>query len=62
MKKYYLNDHQISEQEALDIKARNMEFLESRDFSLWAKCQFISVVDIDEEPAGVPRTQTPQKH
>lgn len=39
MKKYYVNGQEITEQEA-----RNAEYMSSTDFSLWAKCEFITVV------------------
>lgn len=45
MKKYFVNGKQISEQEARDIEAKNKEYMSSRDLSLWAKCQFIIVIN-----------------
>lgn len=44
MKKYYVNGMEITEQEAKAIEARNAEYMSSTDFSLWAKCGFITVV------------------
>lgn len=44
MKKYYLQGKEISEQEAKAIVAQNKEYISSKDFTLWAKCQFITVV------------------
>ena len=44
MKKYYVNGLEITEQEARAIEARNAEYMSSADFSLWAKCEFITVV------------------
>lgn len=44
MKKYYVNGQEITEQEAKVIEARNAEYMSSTDFSLWAKCEFITVV------------------
>ena len=44
MKKYYVNGQEITEQEAKAIEARNAEYMSSTDFSLWAKCEFITVV------------------
>lgn len=44
MKKYYVNGTEITEQEAKTIEARNAEYMSSTDFSLWAKCEFITVV------------------
>ena len=44
MKKYYVNGKEITEQEAKAIEARNAEYMSSPDFSLWAKCEFITVV------------------
>lgn len=45
MKKYFVNVTQISEQEAKAIEAKNREYMNSNDFSLWAKCEFITVVN-----------------
>lgn len=45
MKKYFVNGKQISEQEARDIEAKNKEYMSSQDLSLWAKCQFIIVIN-----------------
>lgn len=44
MKKYYVNGKEISEQEAKAIEAKNAEYTKSTDFSLWAKCEFITVI------------------
>ena len=44
MKKYYVNGTEITEQEAKAIEARNTEYMSSTDFSLWAKCEFITVI------------------
>ncbi len=45
MKKYYVNGKQITEQEAKSIEAKNQEYMNSNDWSLIAKCQFIMVVN-----------------
>ena len=45
MKRYYVNGKEISEQEAKAIEAKNREYMSSTDFSLWAKCQFVVVVN-----------------
>lgn len=46
MKKYYVNGKEISEQEAKVIEAKNAEYMSSTDFSLWAKCEFITVITL----------------
>lgn len=46
MKKYYVNGKEISEQEAKAIEAKNAEYMKSTDFSLWAKCEFITVTTL----------------
>jgi hypothetical protein len=46
MKKYYVNGKEISEQEAKAIEAKNAEYMGSTDFSLWAKCEFITVITL----------------
>lgn len=46
MKKYYVNGTEITEQEAKTIEARNAEYMSSTDFSLWAKCEFITVINL----------------
>ena len=46
MKKYYVNGKEISEQEAKAIEAKNAEYMSSTDFSLWAKCKFITVITL----------------
>jgi hypothetical protein len=46
MKKYYVNGKEISEQEAKTIEAKNAEYMSSTDFSLWAKCEFITVITL----------------
>lgn len=45
MKKYYVDGKQITEQEAKEIEAKNKEYMSSNDLNLWAKCQFIMVVN-----------------
>lgn len=45
MKRYYVNGKEISEQEAKVIATRNKEYMQSNDFKLWAKCEFIVVVN-----------------
>lgn len=40
MKRYFINGKEISEQEA-----RNKEYINSNDISLWAKCKFITVIN-----------------
>lgn len=46
MKKYFVNGKEISEQEAKAIEAKNAEYMGSTDFSLWAKCEFITVITL----------------
>jgi hypothetical protein len=46
MKKYFVNGKEISEQEAKAIEAKNAEYISSMDFSLWAKCEFITVITL----------------
>lgn len=36
---------EISEQEAKAIEVKNQEYMNSNDFSLWAKCEFITVIN-----------------
>lgn len=45
MKRYFINGKEISEQEAKAIEARNKEYINSKDISLWAKCKFITVIN-----------------
>lgn len=45
MKKYFVNGKEISEKEAKSIEKRNKEYMESGDFSLIAKCEFITVIN-----------------
>lgn len=44
MKRYYLQGKEISEQQAKAIEAQNKEYMNSNDFTLLGKCQFIIVV------------------
>lgn len=44
MKRYFVAGNEISEQEAKSIEAKNKEYISSNDFSLWAKCQFVTVI------------------
>lgn len=44
MKKYFVNGKQITEIEAKVIEARNREYMNSGDFSLIAKCEFIVII------------------
>lgn len=46
MKKYYVNGKETTEQEAKVIEARNAGYMSSTDFSLWAKCEFITVITL----------------
>nr|DAH07186.1 MAG TPA: hypothetical protein [Caudoviricetes sp.] len=46
MKKYYLEGKEITEQEAKEIIAQNEEYMKSDDLTVWAKCQFITVVNL----------------
>lgn len=46
MKKYYVNGKEISEQQAKAIEAKNAEYMASTDFSLWGKCEFITVITL----------------
>lgn len=45
MKKYFVNGKEISEKEAMAIEVKNKEYMSSNDFSLWAKCEFITVIN-----------------
>jgi len=45
MKRYFVDGKEISEKEAKAIEAKNKEYMSSKDFSLWAKCQFITVIN-----------------
>ena len=45
MKKYYLQGKEISEKQAKAIEAKNKEYINSNDISLWAKCKFITVIN-----------------
>ena len=45
MKRYFINGKEISEQEAKAIEARNKEYINRNDISLWAKCKFITVIN-----------------
>lgn len=44
MKRYFVNGKEISEKQAKDIEAQNKKYISSNDFTLWTKCQFITVV------------------
>lgn len=44
MERYFLNGKQITEQEAKTIEARNQEYLNSGDWDLIAKCEFVVVI------------------
>ena len=44
MKRYFVNGKEISEQKAKEIEANNKKYMESNDLSLWAKCEFITVI------------------
>lgn len=46
MKKYFVNGKEISEQEAKVIEAKNAEYMSGTDFSLRAKCEFITVITL----------------
>ena len=43
MKKYFVNGKEVSEKEVKLIEKRK-EYMESGDFSLIAKCEFITVI------------------
>lgn len=45
MKRYYLQGEEISEKQAKAIEAKNKEYINSNDISLWAKCKFITVIN-----------------
>ena len=45
MKRYFVNGKEISEQEPKAIEAKNQEYMNSNDLSLWAKCEFITVIN-----------------
>lgn len=44
MKRYFVNGKEISEQKAKEIEANNKKYMESNDFNLCAKCEFITVI------------------
>lgn len=48
MKKYFVNGKQITESEAKAIEKRNQEYMNSGDFSLIAKCEFIVIIKKEE--------------
>ena len=45
MKRYFVNGKEESEQEAKAIEKKNNEYMSSNDLSLWAKCEFITVIN-----------------
>lgn len=45
MKRYFVDGKEICEKEAKAIEAKNKEYMSSKDFSLWVKCQFITVIN-----------------
>lgn len=45
MKKYYVNGKQITEQEANAIDRKNQEYVKSNDLLLWAKIEWIIIVN-----------------
>ena len=45
MKKYYVNGKQITEQEADVIDKKNQEYVKSNDLRLWAKIEWIIIVN-----------------
>lgn len=45
MKRYFVNGKEISEKEAKAIEAKNKEYINSSDISLWAKCEFITIIN-----------------
>ena len=45
MKRYYLQGKEISEKQAKAIEAKNQKYISSNDFTLWAKCQFVTVMN-----------------
>lgn len=47
MKRYFVNGKEVSEQEAKAkaIEKKNNEYMSSNDLSLWAKCEFITVIN-----------------
>lgn len=44
MKRFFVNGKEISEKEAKEIEANNKKYMESNDFNLWAKCEFVTVI------------------
>lgn len=46
--KFFLNGKEISRQEAKTIEKKNKEYMNSGNFSLMLKCQFITVVKVDK--------------
>lgn len=46
--KFFLNGKEISQQEAKEIEKKNKEYMNSGDFSLMLKCQFITVIRVDK--------------
>ena len=45
MKRYFVNGKEVSEQEAKAIEKKNNEYMSSNNLSLWAKCEFITVIN-----------------
>lgn len=45
MKQYFVNGKEISEREAKAIDDKNKEYMKSTDLAMWAKCQFIVVIN-----------------
>lgn len=48
MERYFLNGKHITEQEAKDIKTRNQEYLNSGNWDLIAKCEFVVEIEVVE--------------
>ena len=45
MKRYFVIGIEISVQDAKAIDAKFQEYMNSNDLSLWAKCEFITVIN-----------------
>jgi hypothetical protein len=44
MKRFFVNGKQVTENEAKAIERRNKEYMNSGDWNLIAKCEFITII------------------
>ena len=44
MKRFFVNGMQVTENEAKAIEQRNKEYMNSGDWNLIAKCEFITII------------------